>query len=69
MYGPGLFESVCEEVFCHEWNKNAVANTSQCGIKVIHEGVEQAVTHLLKIDEAEIVPLIKNGIHRIVNNL
>jgi GxxExxY protein len=21
MYGPGLFESVYEEIFCYEWNK------------------------------------------------
>jgi GxxExxY protein len=38
MYGPGLFESVYEEIFCYEWEKNNIPYTRQCGIKVIHEG-------------------------------
>ena len=43
MYGPGLFESVYEEIFCHEWNKNTVPYTRQWGIKVIHEGVDMGL--------------------------
>ena len=106
MYGPGLFESVYEEIFCHEWNKNTVPYMRQCGIKVTHEGVDMGIGFIpdiiidnkliLELKSVEalaevhykqlltylrltklklgllinfIVPLIKNGIHRIVNNL
>jgi len=106
MYGPGLFESVYEEIFCHEWNKNGIPYARQCGIKVIHEEVDMGIgfTPDIIIDNkiilelksvealAEVhykqlltylrltklklellinfnVPLIKNGVHRIVNNL
>ena len=105
-YGPGLFESVYEEIFCYEWNKMELPLVRQKGIKVIHDGVDmgigfipdlivcEKVTIELKSIEAlaEIhykqlltylkltnlrlgllinfkVPLIKDGIHRIVNNL
>jgi GxxExxY protein len=34
MYGPGLFESVYEEIFCHEWNKNKVPYGRQSGIRL-----------------------------------
>jgi GxxExxY protein len=43
MYGPGLFESVYEEIFCHEWNKNTVPFIRQCGIKVTYEGVDMGI--------------------------
>jgi len=106
MYGPGLFESVYEEIFCYEWNKNTIPYARQCGIKVIHEEVDMGIGFIpdLIIDNklilelksvetlAEVhykqlltylrltklklgllinfnVPLIKNGVHRIVNNL
>lgn len=106
MYGPGLFESVYEEIFCHEWNKNTVPYTRQCGIKVIHEGVDMGLGFIpdiiidnkiilelksvetlaevhykqlltyLRLTKLKLgllinfnVPFIKNGIHRIVNNL
>jgi GxxExxY protein len=106
MYGPGLFESVYEEIFCHEWNKNAVPYTRQWGIKVIHEGVDMGLGFIpdiiidnkiilelksvetlaevhykqlltyLRLTKLKLgllinfnVPFIKNGIHRIVNNL
>jgi GxxExxY protein len=106
MYGPGLFESVYEEIFCYEWNKNCIPYTRQCGIKVIHEGIDMGIGFvpdiiidnklILELKSVECladvhykqlltylrltklklgllinfnVPLIKNGIHRIVNNL
>jgi GxxExxY protein len=106
LYGPGLFESVYEEIFCHEWNKSTVPYKRQCGIKVIHEGIDMGIGFvpdiildnkiILEIKSVETlaevhykqlltylrltklklgllinfnVPLIKNGIHRIVNNL
>ena len=106
MYGPGLFESVCEEIFCHEWNKNVIPYARQCGIKVIHDGVDMGIDFIsdiiiynkiilelksvetlaevhykqlltyLRLTKLKLgllinfnVPLIKNGIHRIVNNL
>jgi len=34
IYGPGLFESVYEEICCYEWSKKKIAYTRQCGIKV-----------------------------------
>ena len=105
-YGPGLFESVYEEIFCYEWNKTEIEIRRQQGIKVIHEGVvmgigfipdvivgnklilefksvevlaevhyKQLLTYL-KLTNLKLgllinfnIPLIKNGIHRIVNNL
>jgi len=105
-YGPGLFESVYEEIFCYEWTKNTITYTRQRGITVIHEGVDmgigfipdviidnkiilelKSVESLAEVHHKQLltylrltklklgllinfnVPLIKNGIHRIVNNL
>jgi GxxExxY protein len=105
-YGPGLFESVYEEIFCYEWNKSDISYLRQSGIRVIHDGVDMGIGFIpdiviankvileLKSVEslAEVhykqlltylrltnlklgllinfnVPLIKDGIHRIVNNL
>ena len=42
-YGPGLFESVYEQLFCHEWNKKELDITRQRGIKLIHEGIDMGV--------------------------
>ncbi len=36
-YGPGLFESVYEEIFCHEWEKTGIQFSRQKGIPLIHE--------------------------------
>jgi GxxExxY protein len=106
MNGPGLFESVYEEIFCHEWSKCEVPYKRQCGIKVIHEGIDMGIGFvpdiilddkvILELKSVEAlaevhykqlltylrltklklgllinfnVPIIKNGIHRIVNNL
>jgi len=105
-YGPGLFESVYEEIFCYEWNKNTIPYARQCGIKVIHEEVDMGIGFIpdiiidnklilelksvetlaevhykqlltyLRLTKLKLgllinfnVPLIKNGVHRIVNNL
>ena len=105
-YGPGLFESVYEEIFCYEWNKLNLPVTRQKGIKVIHDGVDMKIGFIpdlivcdkliielksievlakvhykqlltyLKLTNLKLgllinfkVPLIKDGIHRIVNNL
>ena len=38
-YGPGLFESVYEEIFCYEWAKNGIPFTRQPAIPVIHEKI------------------------------
>jgi GxxExxY protein len=38
-YGPGLFESVYEEIFCYEWAKNGIPFTRQTLIPVIHEEI------------------------------
>ena len=105
-YGPGLFESVYEEIFCYEWSKTEIEIKRQQGIKVIHEGVDMGIGFIpdvivgnklilefksvellaevhykqlltyLKLTNLKLgllinfnVPLIKSGIHRIVNNL
>ena len=36
-YGPGLFESVYEEIFCHEWSKTGIPFKRQQGIALVHE--------------------------------
>ncbi len=39
MYGPGLFESVYEELFCYEWEKTGIPFKRQAPIPLIHESV------------------------------
>lgn len=39
-FGPGLFESVYEEVFCYELNKYEINYERQLKIPLIHEGIE-----------------------------
>ena len=105
-YGPGLFESVYEEIFYYEWKKNSIPLTRQQAIPLIHEEIKmeagfradfiidnkviielksiealapvhykQVLTYL-KLTNLKLgllvnfnVDLIKDGIHRIVNNL
>jgi GxxExxY protein len=105
-YGPGLFESVYEEIFCYEWSKTGISFTRQQGVPVVHEQIKldlgfradiiienkvilelksiealapvhykQVLTYL-KLTDLKLgllinfnVNLIKDGIHRIVNNL
>lgn len=105
-YGPGLFESVYEELVCYELSKAGLPYVRQQGIPLIHEEIKlevgfradvivgnkviielksvegladlhykQVMTYL-KLTKLKLgllvnfnVPLIKDGIHRIVNNL
>ncbi|HRG91936.1 MAG TPA: GxxExxY protein [Chitinophagaceae bacterium] len=39
-YGPGLFESVYEEIFCYEWGKNKIPYRRQQPIPLIHEEIK-----------------------------
>jgi GxxExxY protein len=105
-YGPGLFESIYEEIFCYEWAKNGIPLKRQHGVPLVHEEIrmeigfradiivdDKVIIELKSVETlAEIhykqvqtylkltriklgllinfnVPLIKDGIHRIVNNL
>ncbi len=105
-YGPGLFESVYEEIFCYEWSKNGILFKRQHAVPLIHEEIKmeigfradviiddkviielksvealadihyKQVQTYLKLTKIKLgllinfnVPLIKDGIHRIVNNL
>lgn len=105
-YGPGLFESVYEEIFCYEWSKNEILFKRQHGVPLVHEEVKmeigfradviiddkvivelksvealmdvhyKQVQTYLKLTKIKLgllinfnVPLIKDEIHRIVNNL
>ena len=42
-YGPGLFESVYEEIFCYEWIKTGIPFTRQQGIPLIHESIKMDI--------------------------
>ncbi|MFM2363954.1 MAG: hypothetical protein RLZZ316_2856 [Bacteroidota bacterium] len=105
-YGPGLFESVYEEIFCYELGKTGLQFKRQHPVPLIHEEIkmevgfradvivaEKVIVELKSIDALADVhykqvltylklsgcklgllvnfntPLIKDGIHRIVNNL
>jgi GxxExxY protein len=105
-YGPGLFESVYEELFCYELGKAGLSFKRQYPVPLIHEKIkmevgfradviveEKVIVELKSVEAlAEVhykqvltylklsgcklgllinfnVPLIKDGIHRIVNNL
>ena len=105
-YGPGLFESVYEEIICYELGKVGLNFKRQQGVRVIHNGVNMGIgfipdvvienkvivelksvenlaevhykqlTTYLKITNLKLgllvnfnVPLIKLGLHRIVNKL
>jgi GxxExxY protein len=105
-YGPGLFESVYEEIFCYEWQKNGILFLKQHPIPLVHETIKmdagfradviidnkvivelksiealapvhyKQVQTYLKLTNCKLgllinfnVALIKDGIHRIVNNL
>ena len=105
-YGPGLFESVYEEVFCYEWAKKNILFERQHPIPLVHETIKmdagfradviidnkvvvelksvellapvhyKQVQTYLKLTGCKLgilvnfnVALIKEGIHRIVNNL
>lgn len=39
-YGPGLFESVYEEIFCYELSKTGIFFTRQQAIPLVHEDVK-----------------------------
>ena len=105
-YGPGLFESVYEEILCFELNKLNLSFTRQQGLPLVHEEIKmdigfradliienkvilelKSVEMLLPVHHKQLltylkltdlklgmlinfnVSLIKDGIHRIVNNL
>jgi len=38
-YGPGLFETVYEEIFCHEWSKTQIPFNRQKAIPLVHDGL------------------------------
>ncbi|MDB5208372.1 MAG: GxxExxY protein [Flavisolibacter sp.] len=40
MYGPGLFESVYEEIFSYEWNKTGIPFLKQHPVPLIHETIK-----------------------------
>ena len=105
-YGPGLFESVYEEIFCYELGKVELDFKRQYPVPLIHEDIKmeagfradvivmdkvivelksvetladlhyKQVQTYLKLTGCKLgllvnfnVALIKDGIHRIVNNL
>ena len=39
-YGPGLFETVYEELFCYEWGKTGIPFTRQQAIPLVHEQIK-----------------------------
>ena len=43
-YGPGLFESVYEEIFCHEWMKTNIPFKRQEAIPLVHEEIKMEIS-------------------------
>ena len=39
-YGPGLFETVYEEIFCYEWSKTRIEFKRQQAVPLIHEEIK-----------------------------
>ncbi len=39
-YGPGLFESVYEEIFCYEWAKTGIPYVRQHPVPLVHETIK-----------------------------
>src|SRR5258707_1185109 len=39
-YGPGLFESVYEEIFCYEWSKTGILFRRQYPVPLVHEQIQ-----------------------------
>lgn len=42
-YGPGLFESVYEEIFCYEWAKTGIPFKRQQGVPLVHEEIKMDI--------------------------
>ena len=42
-YGPGLFESVYEEIFCYEWEKTGIPFSRQHPVPLIHEAIKMDI--------------------------
>ena len=42
-YGPGLFESVYEEIFCYEFSKTGIPFARQMGVPLIHEQIKMDI--------------------------
>jgi GxxExxY protein len=42
-YGPGLFESVYEEIFCYELSKTRIPFTRQHSVPLIHEEIKMEI--------------------------
>ncbi len=42
-YGPGLFESVYEEIFCYEWAKTGISFARQKAIPLVHEAIQMEI--------------------------
>jgi GxxExxY protein len=42
-YGPGLFETVYEEIFCYEWCKTGIPFTRQQAIPLVHEQIKMEI--------------------------
>ena len=38
-YGPGLFETIYEEIFCYEWQKKNIPFLRQYPIPLVHENI------------------------------
>ena len=42
-YGPGLFESVYEEIFCYEWQKTGIPFSKQHPVPLVHEEIKMDI--------------------------
>jgi GxxExxY protein len=68
LYGPGLFESVYEEIFCFEIVKENIAFERQKAIPLIHQTIKlDAGFRADLILENKLLVELKDGIKRIIN--
>jgi len=56
-YGPGMYESVYEELFCYEWRKTGIPFTRQQTIPLQHEELRIAAAFRADVILAEKVIL------------
>ena len=45
-FGPGLFESVYEELFCYELNKRGLSFDRQKGISLVYDDVNMGISFI-----------------------
>ena len=66
-YGPGLFESVYEEIFCYELEKAGVAFKRQHPVPLIHETIKLEIGFRADVIVEDIVVVEIKSIEALAN--